>query len=240
MQSSEKLKSATAILLGKIEYAFKNPTLLRQSLTHKSYDNENPNDSEGHNERLEFLGDAVLELVISDFLMEAFPNLSEGDLSKLRANLVSESSLAEIAREISLGDCILIGKGEETSGGRDKNSILSDTLEAFFAAIYLDSRENDGIQTIGRVIYHFFATRLKHAKASLGNVDFKTELQELVQKQFKDTVRYLIIKEDGPDHDKEFEAAVIFKEKEYGRGIGHTKKQAEQEAAKQAIKAFSP
>jgi len=226
-------------MLGHFNYQFDDVSLLFLALTHKSYDNENPETSGGHNERLEFLGDAVLDLVISDLLMETFTDLSEGDLSKVRAILVSEASLAEVAKDLAIGPCIRMGKGEENSGGRDKASILSDTLEALFAAVYLDSRETKGIGEVERVIQEIFRNRLDGAKNSLGNADFKTELQEQVQKRFKETVRYQIVSEEGPDHNKQFVAAVTFQDREYGRGSGHSKKQAEQEAAKQALRVFT-
>lgn len=223
-------------LLERLTYRFVDPTLLRQALTHKSHANENPGRGAGDNERLEFLGDAVLDFVLSDLLLKKFVDLSEGDLSKIRAGLVSETGLAEVARELELGPCLLIGKGEEKSGGREKNSILSDTLEALLAAVYLDSSKAGRSGEIHRVIGEIFLPRLPAAEQNLHFSDFKTELQESVQKRYKETVSYRIVTEEGPDHEKRFEVAVIFREKEIGRGEGRTKKSAEQEAAKTAIR----
>lgn len=226
-------------LLRRLDYQFNDPALFTLALTHKSYANENPGNTAGDNERLEFLGDSVLGFVISDKLMELFPHLSEGELSKTRANLVSEASLADIARELELGPLLLMGKGEIKSGGPDKSSILCDALEALIAAIYLDSRNQEGVGAIGRVIEGVFLERIQAAEHTLRYTDYKTELQELVQNRYKDTVAYNIVQEAGPDHEKEFVAAVSFRRIELGRGAGGSKKQAEQAAAKQALDDFS-
>ena len=219
----------------RLDYRFKDLSLFRQALTHKSYANENATSSIGDNERLEFLGDAVLDFVISNLLMEAFPELAEGELSKIRASLVSEPSLADIARGLDLGRHLLMGKGELKSGGPQKNSILSDAMEAILAAVYLDSREQEGVHAIARVVHTLFQDRVKAAGQDVGGTDYKTELQELVQNRYKDTVVYSIVREAGPDHEKEFVAAVSFNQTEFGRGTGRSKKQAEQAAAKQAL-----
>lgn len=225
-------------LFRRLNYRFADPSLFQQAVSHKSYANENPSRVAGDNERLEFLGDAVLDFVISELLMARFPHLSEGELSKLRAHLVSEVSLAGLARELDLGACLLMGKGEAKSGGREKSSILADGLEALFAAIYMDSRETGGSAAIGGIIEALFASRIEEAEHSLHFTDFKTELQELVQSRYKETVAYRIIREAGPDHEKHFEAAVSFQNREFGRGKGRTKKQAEQAAAKSALDAY--
>lgn len=225
-------------LFRRLDYQFNDLSLYRQALTHKSYANENPSEVAGDNERMEFLGDSVLGFVISHLLMEAFPHLSEGELSKTRANLVSEAGLAGIARELELGRHLMMGKGEIKSGGPEKSSILSDALEALFAAIYLDSHGREGIAAISRVIERIFSRRIHTAAQSLRYTDYKTELQELVQNRYKDTVVYSIVQEAGPDHEKEFVAAVSFRNTEFGRGGGRSKKQAEQAAAKQALDDF--
>ena len=227
-----------APLFERLGYTFQDLSLFRQSITHKSFANENPDKKSGDNERLEFLGDAVLDLVVSDLLMERLAESSEGELSKLRARLVSATALAEIARELGLGAYLRMGKGEELSGGREKNSLLADALEALLAAIYLDSRGRNGMTEVARVIEALQARNLESAVQERGGVDFKTELQEVVQKRFKETVRYRVTREDGPDHDKRFEVNVSFKEREFGRGAGRSKKQAEQAAAKQALEDF--
>jgi ribonuclease-3 len=222
-------------LFEKLGYAFADPALFQLCLTHKSFANENPHAGGGHNERLEFLGDAVLDFVVSDLLVDRHPDLAEGELSKMRAGLVTESSLADIAREIGLGDLLRIGRGEDQSGGRNKSSILSDALEALLAGVYLDSKSGTGSAAVYRVIERLFASRMEGGAAEPGSFDFKTELQERVQKAFRETVRYRIVQEEGPDHEKTFEAAVIFRDREHGRGRGRSKKQAEQAAAKSAL-----
>ena len=227
-----------APLFERLRYTFQDLSLFRQSITHKSFANENPDKKSGDNERREFLGDAVLDLVVSDLLMERLAESSEGELSKLRARLVSATALAEIARDLGLGAYLRMGKGEELSGGREKNSLLADALEALLAAIYLDSRGRNGMTEVARVIEALQARNLESAVQERGGVDFKTELQEVVQKRFKETVHYRVTREDGPDHDKRFEVNVSFKEREFGRGAGRSKKQAEQAAAKQALEDF--
>lgn len=221
-------------LFERLGYAFADAELFRLCLTHKSFANENAQAARGHNERLEFLGDAVLDFVVSDLLVERYPALDEGELSKLRASLVTESSLADIAREIGLGALLRIGRGEEQSGGREKPSILSDALEALLAAVFLDSKA-EGIGAIYGVIERLVVPRLNGGAAEPAAFDFKTALQEWVQKEFRETVRYRIVQEEGPDHEKTFEAAVIFRDREFGRGRGRSKKQAEQAAARSAL-----
>ncbi|MBI3992118.1 MAG: ribonuclease III [Candidatus Lambdaproteobacteria bacterium] len=223
-------------LARKIAYRFADPALLHLALTHKSFANESADAGAQHNERLEFLGDAVLDFVISDLLMTRHATLSEGDLSKLRANLVNERGLAEIARELELGTHLRLGRGETASGGRDKDSILSDALEALFAAIYLDSKAAQGTAEIRRVIDALFGERI--ARGGPREVDYKTELQEWVQRAYKDNVAYRITSEAGPDHEKKFEVAVLFQNRECGRGVGRSKKIAEQAAAREALDAF--
>jgi ribonuclease III len=222
-------------LYERLGYAFRDPALARLALTHTSYSNENPRAAPQHNERLEFLGDAVLDFVVSDLLMARYPLLPEGDLSKMRAGLVSEPALAAIARELELGQYLRMGRGEEQSGGREKDSILSNTLEALFAAVYLDSGAGGGLGEVQGLVRRLFEHRMEDAGQPRQLEDFKTELQELVQSRYKDTVRYVITQEAGPDHDKHFEAAVMFRDRELGRGKGRSKKQAEQNAARLAL-----
>ena len=222
-------------LCQRLDYTFRNEHLLLQALTHTSYSNEHPTQGTGHNERLEFLGDAVLDFVISDQLMRRHPELPEGDLTRMRASLVSEPALATIARNIELGRFLRMGKGERRSGGDDKDSLLSDALEALIAAIYLDSSPHGGDEEIQRILLHLFGAALDFTRGPETLEDHKTTLQEWVQGVHKDTVRYAIVREVGPDHDKSFLAAVFFQEKELGRGEGRSKKSAEQEAARQAL-----
>jgi ribonuclease-3 len=158
----------------------------------------------------------------------------------MRAGLVSEAALADIAHELELGPYLRMGRGEEQSGGREKDSILSDALEALLAAVYLDSATDTGIVAIQQVVHRLFENRLEEAGRPRHLEDFKTELQELVQSRYKDTVHYVITHEVGPDHDKQFEAAVLFRDRELGRGLGRSKKQAEQNAARLALQAMKP
>jgi ribonuclease-3 len=222
-------------LSGRLGYVFRDPGLLRLALTHKSYANENPQDAPAHNERLEFLGDAVLDLLVSDLLYARFPDLAEGELSKLRASLVAEASLAEVARELELGAELRIGRGEATTGGRAKASLLSDALEAVLAAVYLDSQAGLGLAAVRHVIERLIGPRIGPAADATAVFDFKTALQEWAQKRYKEPVTYRIVSQVGPDHERTFEAAVLLRERELGRGQGRSKKQAEQAAARAAL-----
>lgn len=214
-----------------LSYSFKKKELLFRALTHKSYINERNGPPEENNERYEYLGDAVLELAVSHILIETFPDYFEGELSKLRAAIVNETQLAEIARSIQLGKFLNIGKGEEVTGGRNKPSLLSDAYEAVLGAIYLDR----GFDKAKKVIRKHFAEVLKNA----GNVDFykdyKTRLQEVSQSAYKTIPRYKLVSESGPDHKKLFVVDLVIGTKTFGRGAGHSKKSAEQNAAKTAL-----
>lgn len=217
----------------RLGYQFQNIDLLIQALTHKSYAHENKLEN---NERFEFLGDAILQFIISDYLMTAYPELPEGMLSKFRAVLVSENGLSNLARKINLGQYILIGKGEEITGGREKNSILSDTLEAVFCAIFLDSREQLGISVISEVIRFLFANEIGEAEKTFSTVDYKTDFQEFVQKKKLGALNYKVIEESGPDHNKEFVTALMIANEIFGIGKGRSKKISEQNAAINAFK----
>ena len=222
-------------LCNRLDYQFENPDILRQALTHKSY---LPLESEanlGNNERIEFLGDAVLDLVTSEMLMQEFPELDEGGLSKFRASLVSESGLYKQAFALELGECLLIGRGEEMTGGREKTSLLSDTFEAVMAAIYLDSRYKHGLSEIARVIRKLFLPHLPNNAQGYITRDYKSELQDHVQKLTGLPSTYELVDETGPDHQKEFTMAVFVRDKEYGRGSGVSKKLASQLAAENAL-----
>ena len=217
----------------RISYAFKNKELLERALTHKSYANENK--VLAHNERMEFLGDAVLNLVVSEYLMQTCPDANEGDLSRLRAAIVSEPALAEVARSIGLGAYLLLGKGEDQTGGRNKESLLANSLEALIAAVYLDGR----MEATETFILRFFDDSIKKACALRVTLDYKTELQELCQDRLKQLPEYRVISETGPDHQKQFEVELSVKGDVYGRGIGKSKKEAEQRAAKEALGKFT-
>jgi ribonuclease-3 len=213
----------------RIAYQFSNIALLERALTHKSYANENR--VPYHNERMEFLGDAVLNLAVSEYLMRTCPDSTEGDLSRLRAAVVSEPALAAIAREIGLGSYILLGRGEEQTGGRDKDSLLANCLEALIASIYLDT----GKEAAEAFVIRFFEDIIKKTCTSRGILDNKTELQELCQERLKQLPEYKVVSETGPDHQKQFEVEVWIKGRLSGRGIGRSKKEAEQRAAKEAL-----
>jgi len=211
-----------------IGYKFKRPELLVNALTHSSYVNENKTDDCKDNERLEFFGDAIIEFFVSNFLFTKYGDYPEGDLTKLRASMVCESSLAICARGIDLGQYLFMGKGEESSGGRDRDSITSDAFEALVAAIYIDA----GREATGQFIEKYLLNALDHEKLFF---DSKTKLQEIVQQMDNVSLRYELVGESGPAHAKVFEAAVFLNNKEIGRGTGHSKKNAQQQAAGCAI-----
>nr|WP_114638818.1 ribonuclease III [Desulfofalx alkaliphila] len=220
-----------AKLQRRLGISWTDPALLYQALTHSSCAHENRHLALTHNQRLEFLGDAVLELVISEYLYNTYPKRSEGELTKLRAAVVCEPSLAKVAKELNLGQCLRMGRGEERSGGRERPSILADAFEALLGAVYLDK----GLEVVRQIILKEMAVIIKDVTEGRLERDFKTELQEYLQQYSPDPVNYVIIKEEGPDHDKIFTAAVIYRGKEIGQGVGHSKKEAEQRAAKEAL-----
>lgn len=211
-----------------IKYKFRDVSLLRSALTHTSYANEHKKDNLKHNERLEFLGDAILELVSSEFLYTKYPKKSEGELTKLRASMVCEPTLALCAKDWNMGKYILLGKGEEANGGRKRESIVSDAVEALIGAIYLDG----GFASAKEFIYHFILKDIEHKQLFY---DSKTILQEIIQGKNIGNVKYELIREEGPDHDKSFFVALKIDDKVVSEGCGHTKKAAEQQAAYKAI-----
>lgn len=217
----------------KIGYGFRKEGLLRQALTHSSYANEKHMKKLSDNERLEFLGDAVLEIISSEFLYRNYPGLSEGDLTKLRASIVCEPTLALCTKEIALGDYLLLGKGENLTGGRERKSILSDALEAVIGAIYLDG----GFEHAKAFVHRFILTDIEHKKLFY---DSKTILQEVIQGNYGESLHYVLLSEEGPDHDKRFQVEARMGERVLGTGEGHTKKAAEQEAAYQALLLLKP
>ncbi len=211
---------------------WKNPEHLIQALTHSSYAHENKNLNLEHNQRLEFLGDAVLELVVSNYLFNKYPDYPEGTLTKIRAGIVCEPSLALVAENLNLGELLLMGRGEERSGGRKRPSILADALEALIGGIYLDRGMGKATEFIINKLSPVIETVIQNGGL---NSDFKTQLQELVQKKSENTLGYTIIEESGPDHLKTFVAGVMFQGELQGSGSGRTKKEAEQAAAKDAL-----
>jgi ribonuclease-3 len=217
-----------------LKYQFIDPSLLDEALTHKSYVNERRSTNARHNERLEFLGDAVLSLIVSEYLAVRYTWLSEGALSKLKAKLVSEPCLAGAARRLGIGAHLRLGRGEELSKGREKTSLLADALEAVIAAVYLDGGLEAGraftLETLAEEL-----RQIESLETSPGEDDYKTRFQEWCQKRYELLPRYVIVRESGPDHHKLFEVEVLVGDKVFGTGRGRSKKEAEQVAAQQAL-----
>lgn len=213
-----------------IGISFTNEKLLRHAFTHSSYVNEHRRKPFEDNERLEFLGDAVLELTVSQFLFKKYPTMKEGELTKLRAAIVCEPSLVTFANELQFGKFILLGKGEEMTGGRERPALLADVFEAFIGALYLDQ----GIETVIR-----FLERTVYPKVNAGAfshvMDFKSQLQEYVQRDGTGMIEYHVLQEKGPAHNKEFVSKVTLNGEELGTGTGRSKKEAEQHAAQKAL-----
>lgn len=213
----------------KLGYKFKNRKLLENALTHSSYANEVRNGSTS-NERLEFLGDSVLSIIVSDHIYKNFPKLPEGELTRMRASLVCEKSLCGFSRELEVGRYLLLGKGEDKGGGRERDSILADAFEAILAAIYLDG----GMEPARKHALRFVLRELDHTEDEVFK-DYKTALQEIIQRNPEEAVSYILTDETGPDHDKSFTVEVHLNSNVIGMGVGKNKKQAEQMAAKQAL-----
>jgi len=214
-------------LAGRLGHDFSDPALLATAVSHRSWCAEN-----GHvesNERLEFLGDSILGMVVTNHLFREYPELNEGQLAKLRASVVSTPALAEMARSVELGAALLLGKGEDATGGREKPSILGDAMEAVIGALFLDG----GLDAAGKVVLELLDEQIREAAEGPGGGDFKTRLQELVAQRFEELPRYSMT-DDGPDHDKRFHATVLVGGAVWGDGVGRSKKQAEQAAAEVA------
>jgi len=235
MLIDQKRLSQLDFLQEKIKIKFNNLDTLNLAFIHPSLTNERENLYQDNNQRLEFLGDAILELVVSEYLYKNYSSLNEGQMTKIRAITVCEPSLAQIAKQLGLGEYLILGKGEENTGGRYKNSILADTFEALIGAIYIDRGYKDA--------YNFIINNLETVilKAIDGewDVDYKTNLQEVLQKLSSDRIIYNVTKEVGPDHDKVFYVNVVWKNEILGTGVGKSKKQAEQMAAKAALEKIS-
>ncbi len=221
--SKEKSLEELEQVLG---HTFKNRQLLRDAITHRSYSNEHRDQGRQDNEKLEFLGDAVLDLTIGHMLMVRYPRLREGQLSVTRSQVVSEKGLSALASDLGLGEFLYLGKGELKSGGRRKASILADALEAVIAAVYLDS----GFSAVWKLVGRLFESSVSSVEET-GFYDFKTRLQELAQSRLKATPVYRVVATSGPDHAKIFEVSVEIAGREWGRGQGASKKRAEQYAA---------
>ncbi len=212
-----------------IGYRFSNISLLQNALAHSSYANERWHDSLKSNERLEFLGDSVLGMLVAEHLYRAFPDRPEGELTRMRADMVCERSLALIAAKIDLGKHILLGKGEEQGGGRTRDSILADAVESVIAACYLDGGMDAARQFVNRFVLDHVPVKGLH------NMDYKTALQEQVQQKRNQVLSYVLVEETGPDHDKHFKVEVTLNGKVVGTGVGSSKKRAEQDAARTAL-----
>ncbi len=212
----------------KLGYSFQNRELLSEALNHSSYANEHRSAGVSSNERLEFLGDSVLGFVTAEFLFKTYGKLPEGDLTRMRAALVCEQSLYEVAKLLELGQYLKLGKGEEAGGGRERQSILADAVEAVFAAVYLDGGMEQVRALISRVL-------LSRAPAAEERRDYKTTLQEIVQRKSGQVLTYHMVEESGPDHNKSFLFEVRLNEAAIGLGRGHSKKEAEQDAARDAL-----
>lgn len=219
-------------LENKLGYQFKNKNVLQLALTHSSYANEMRDKKAEYNERLEFLGDSVLGIVISEYVYSKHPDFKEGELTKMRSKIVCESTLAEIASEIELGEYMLFGKGEALTGGRTRRSILADAFEALIASLYLDG----GFEIVKPIIFTLMQDKIEMAEKGLIVDDYKTHLQEIIQTKKDNRIKYELLEEKGPDHRKTFKTAVKLNQVIIGVGEGRSKKESEQEAAKMALR----
>lgn len=219
-----------------LRYSYANSRLLEEALTHSSYANEHRNHQVKDNERLEFLGDAILDLIISEYLFKKFPDMPEGDLSKMRASVVCEGSLANMAKKMHLGKYILLGKGEELTGGRERASILADAFEAITGSLFLDG----GFDEAREFIHSTLVNEVEQTESIEAlYTDYKTLLQECIQKISMSPIHYEVVGEEGPDHDKHFQVEVFHENRSLGYGIGKSKKEAEQDAAKKALNLYN-
>lgn len=216
----------------KISYFFKNREILKKSLIHRSYGNEHWEYKKVNNERLELLGDAVLDLIVTEHLYKNFPESTEGELAKLKSMIVSEPVLAEISTELEVGKYLMLSKGEEMTGGRERESILGDAFEALLGAVYLDS----GFKNVKDFAMIYLKDRIEHIEENENLIDYKTILQEYSQRDYKRIPQYDVLEEIGPDHNKSFKVGVKIKNDIIGEGTGKNKKAAEQLAAKNACK----
>ncbi len=217
-----------------IGYRFQNITLLQNALAHSSYANERWHDSLKSNERLEFLGDSILGMVVAEHLYKTFPDRLEGELTRMRADMVCEQALCAVALRLNLGDHLLLGHGEEQTGGRQRASILADAVESVIAASFLDG----GMEAAKGIIQRFILCDVPVTR--MHNVDYKTSLQEKVQQEKDKVLSYALVSESGPDHDKRFTVAVSLNGERIGQGTGSSKKRAEQEAARDAMERLFP
>lgn len=235
MKISEEILKNMEVFQETINYKFSDVKLLINAFTHSSYANENKDANYPSNERLEFLGDAVLSIIVSDYIFKNYPDLPEGELTRIRASVVCELSLAQCTKKLGVGKYMLLGKGEELTGGRERISILSDAFEAILAAIYLDGQ----MEAARKWALEQLEDTIKSAVNGTGFKDYKTELQEYVQKNSDEKVEYEVIEEKGPDHDKRFFVRAVYHGNSIGTGNGRSKKEAEQNAAKSALESLN-
>ena len=234
MDFSETRMEQLDSLQDRIKFKFSDIKLLNKALTHSSYANENSEPIK-HNERLEFLGDSVLDILVSDYLVNRYSEFAEGTLSKIRAAVVNETCLARLAKNIKLGNYLLLGRGEDLSGGREKASILADTFEALAGAVYCDGKFDAASNTFLPLLIE----EITKTAQSWSFRDFKSDLQEYTQNKLVCIPSYKVVREMGPDHAKKFEVVVIIKNEVEGKGLGRSKKEAEQAAAKMAMENYS-
>lgn len=235
MNEASHLEDLQALL----DYRFDHPELLLRALVHRSYVHENPHQAQKDNETLEFLGDSVLSLAISHLLLSRFPDHREGDLSRLRSSIVNERELATIATTLHIGEYLKLGKGEELTGGRQKPSLLADSLEALLAAVYLDGGLQASIAVVEKLFGGYLDSDHPGVLLSMLDKDYKTQLQEVTQGRHKMTPEYVLESEEGPDHDKTFFVCAVLDGRVLARGTGKSKKEAQQEAARKALEQMS-
>jgi ribonuclease-3 len=237
MPESEESAHCTAgekILMERIGYAFVDYSVFQEALTHKSYSNEQGGSTVPHNERLEFLGDAVLDMVISHKIFVAYPDLPEGELTRIRAEVVSEAGLAQVGRRLEIGSCLRLGRGELRTGGRDKDSLIANVLEALIGAVYCDG----GFEAIQQVVLRLFKPFIERSFREKSGIDFKTRLQELMHTRFGSPPDYRLVHAEGPDHLRHYTIEVRHAGRSIGQGSGRSKKMAAQQAARQALAAL--
>ena len=226
-----QLRECEQRLCQKLDYRFARADLLREALTHKSYSNEQAGIDLPFSERLEFLGDAVLDLAVSEHIFSRYSQLPEGEMTRVRAEVVREKGLAAIGKKLDIGACLLLGKGEERSGGRQKDSLLADAFEALLGAIFTDA----GYGSVKSIVDRLFVEEITRSVKCKAGVDHKTRLQVLMQGQYNRTPSYILVSAEGPDHERLYTIEVRFDDQTIGQGSGRTKKAAEQEAAREAL-----
>jgi ribonuclease-3 len=234
MEESLRCTDCEKTLMDRIGYVFANYPVFQEALTHKSYTNEQGGMVIPHNERLEFLGDAVLDMVISHKIFVAYPDLPEGELTRIRAEVVSEAGLAQVGRRLEIGTCLRLGRGELRTGGRNKDSLIANVLEALIGAVYCDG----GFEAVQQMVLRLFDAFIERSFERKSGIDFKTRLQELMQARFGSPPEYQLVNSEGPDHLRNYTIEVRHGGHSFGQGSGKSKKVAAQQAARQALEAL--